>query len=80
MTLQFQKADKSNRRVKHDSVNLNTKSEASVVYFDREQGLNELANDPEIFRPHHSENRQKGSYTIEPFGKKIIISLKLFKS
>ena len=35
-------------------------------YFDQEQGLNELPNDPEIFRPHHSESRDVGPYTIEP--------------
>ncbi len=39
-------------------------------YFIRIKNLKELPNDPEIFRPHHSENRKVGPYILEPIGKK----------
>jgi hypothetical protein len=53
-----------------EHINNDNRFRESEEYFDREQGLNELPNDPEIFRPHHSESRDVGPYTIEPIEKR----------
>jgi hypothetical protein len=42
-------------------------------YFNRIKNLKELPNDPENFRPHHSENRRVGPFILGPFGKKSSI-------
>jgi hypothetical protein len=47
-------------------------------YFNRIKNLKELPNDPEIFRPHHSENRKVGPYILEPFGKKDSIKFGIY--